>query len=252
MKPYYEHDGIRLYHGDCRVILPELGPVDAVITDPPYGETSLEWDRQVSGWMNAAAAVTRSVWCFGSFRFFMKLVRSGECRDWNHAQEIVWEKHNGSGFLDDRFKRVHELAVQFYRGEWESVYKSPVMTLDETPRTVRRKTRPTHIGHIEKPAYTSEDGGPRMMRSVIYARSCHGSAEHPTQKPEAILSPLIEYSIPPGGICADAFAGSGSTLVAARAAGRRGIGIEIDEAYCEVAARRLDRGVQPLLPMGAL
>jgi site-specific DNA-methyltransferase (adenine-specific) len=179
-------------------------------------------------------------------RFFMELMRTGESCRWSHAQEIVWEKHNGSGFHADRFKRVHELAVQFYRGEWAEIFKAPVMTPDATARTVRRKQRPPHMGIIGDGPYRSEDGGPRLMRSVIYARSCHGEAEHPTQKPTAIISPLLQYSVPPGGSVADPFAGSGSTLVAAKLAGCRAIGIEIDEACCEIAARRLSQGVLEL------
>jgi site-specific DNA-methyltransferase (adenine-specific) len=167
----------------------------------------------------------------------------GDAQHWKLAQEIVWEKHNGSSFHADRFKRVHELAVQFYRGEWAAIYKSPVTTLDATARTVRRKKRPAHTGHIDASAYTSEDGGPRLMRSVIYAPSCHGFADHPTQKPVEIIHPLLKYSVPPGGSVADPFCGSGSTLVAAKVLGLSAYGIEIEERYCEAAARRLSQEV---------
>jgi site-specific DNA-methyltransferase (adenine-specific) len=149
VNPYYEHSGITVYLGDCRDLAPILPKVDALITDPPYGETSLAWDRQVRGWMDAAEAITSNIWCFGSLQMFMDMARNGECSRWTRAQEIIWEKHNGSSFHADRFKRVHELAVQFYRGDWGTIHKSPVTTPDATARTVRRKTRPTHTGHIE-------------------------------------------------------------------------------------------------------
>jgi site-specific DNA-methyltransferase (adenine-specific) len=153
----------------------------------------------------------------------------------------VWEKHNGSSFHADRFKRVHEHILQFYpaRSKWAEVYKQPVMTSDARTRTVRRKQRPPHLGQINGGYYVSQDGGPRLMRSVIYARSCHGYAVHPTQKPVEIIAPLIEYSCPPDGLILDPFMGSGSTLVAARLSGRRAIGIELDERYCELAVKRL-------------
>jgi site-specific DNA-methyltransferase (adenine-specific) len=77
------------------------------------------------------------------------------------------------------------------------------------------------------------------MGSVIYARSCHGSAIHPTQKPEAIIAPLMEYSVPPGGVVLDCFAGSGVTLLQARKTGRRAIGIEKSEARCAAIVERL-------------
>lgn len=74
------------------------------------------------------------------------------------------------------------------------------------------------------------------MRSVMHVRSMHGTAVHPCHKPAGIITPLIEYGCPPGGMVLDLFAGSGSTLAAARAAGRRAIGIEADEQYCRAAA----------------
>jgi len=92
----------------------------------------------------------------------------------------------------------------------------------------------------------SQDGGPRMMRSVIYVRSEHGHAEHPTQKPLGILAPLVAYSTNPGDTVLDPFVGSGSVLVACRASGRYAVGYEIDERFCEIAAKRLAQGVLTL------
>src|SRR3712207_5218679 len=108
---------IRVLQGDCRVVMPPLGPFDLIIADPPYGDTSLGWDRRVNGWEALARGSlkpTGSMWVFGSLRFFMETYGAFRGAGWKYAQEIVWEKHNGSGFHADRFKRVHELAVQFY------------------------------------------------------------------------------------------------------------------------------------------
>lgn len=245
MTPYYEHDGITIYHGDCRQILPAVAreSCDLILADPPYGDTSLDWDVRDLAWLDLSEPtlkVTGSVWCFGSLRMFMAQA-SDLARGWRVAQDVIWEKHNGSSFHADRFKRVHEHAMQFYRKDspWESIYKHPVTTPDATPTAVRRKRRPTHTGRAEQPGYVSHDGGPKLMRSVIYVRSCHGGADHPTQKPEGILRPLIEYSCPPGGTVLDPTMGAGSTLVVARELGRRAIGIELQEQYCEAAVRRL-------------
>lgn len=240
MKPYYEVGGVVVYLGDMREILSKLEVSGGVcITDPPYGETSLGWDRWVDGWPSLLDGRFSSLWCFGSMRMF--LARGGEFLDggWRMSQDLVWEKHNGSGFHADRFKRVHEHAVHWFRGEWGSVYKSPVMTMDAAKRTVRSKSRPPHTGHIERTPYESKDGGPKLMRSVFHVPSCHGTAVHPTQKPLGVIWPLVEYSVPEGGVVVDPFCGAGSTLVAARDAGRRAIGIEADERYCEATARRL-------------
>lgn len=238
--PYYERDGIAIYHGDCREVLPQLPASDlegcTVIADPPYGETSLGWDRWPTDWPDALR-FARSMWCFGSLRMFMS--RAAQFSQWQMSQDVVWEKHNGSNGSADRFRRVHELAVHFYRGPWDDVYHVAQTTPDATARAVRRKKRPPHWGEIGESRYMSVDGGPRLMRSVIYERSCHGYAQNETQKPVGIVRPLVEYACPPGGLVVAPFAGSGTDLVVARATGRRAIGVELRENQCEIAAQRL-------------
>lgn len=247
MTPYYEDSDITLYCGDAREVLPDLltqvAWVDACVTDVPYGDTSLDWDKMVPGWLDLVEPFTNNVWCFGSFRMFMEMARRGEASNWTLAQEIVWEKQNGSGFHSDRFKRVHELAVQWYQGKWEDIYKAPVKEKALEAKRVIRGKQPPHTGHIETAAYNRERGGDCLMRSVIYAANCHGFADHPTQKPVEILDPLLRYSVPAGGIVLDPFCGAGSTLVAAKRLGLRAIGIEINEKYCESAVRRLRQDV---------
>ncbi len=239
MKPYYEKDGITIYHGDCREISPSLtNKYDVAVVDPPYGDTSLEWDVADTSWLRLLSCQT--AWVFGSMRYLLRL---GIPEGWKLAQDVVWEKHNGSSFHADRFKRVHEHAVQFYRGEWSSLIREPPVTNDATARAVRRKERPPHTGEIANATYVSVDGGPRLARSVLRVRSCHGHAEHPTQKPVGIVLPLVSFSCPAWGVVFDPFMGSGTTLVAARRLGRMAIGIEIEERYCEVAAKRLGQSV---------
>ena len=234
--PFYESVDVTLYHGDWRAALGISG--DVIIADPPYGDTALEWDRWPSMWPMQAAPLAPQMWCFGSFRSLVG--HWSEFAPWRFAQEIVWQKHNGSNFLADRFRRVHELVAHFYQGPWADLHIEPVTTPDATARTIRRKKHPPHMGRIEEGHYTSEDGGPRLQRSVIRVRSCHGHAQNETQKPEGIVEPLIEYSCPRGGVVLSLFAGSGTDLVVARSLGRRAIGFEVREEQCEVAARRLE------------
>lgn len=242
MKPYYHHGGITVYCGDCREVIPHLMTTfDSVITDPPYGETSLDWDVWPKGWPALVRSVTNSLWCFGSMRMFRET--HAEFGGWKFAQDVIWEKHNGSSFHADRFKRVHETACHFYCGAWESIHKETPTTSDATPRAVRRKERPAHMGMIENSTY---NGGPRLMRSVIPVRSCHGYAVNETQKPEGIIAPLMTYSVPPGGIVLDCFAGSGTVLAVAKQQGKRAVGIEKRESQCEEIARRLEQGVLAL------
>jgi len=235
---------IQRHLGNCIDVLADMpeASVDAVVVDPPYGQTSLPWDRWQSEWIPAVDRVlkrTGSMWVFGTLRMFT--AHWSDFSGWQMAQDIVWEKHNGSSFHADRFRRVHEQAVQFYRGQWSEVYKGKVTTMDATARTVRRKKRPTHMGKIDAGLYESQDGGPRIMRSVIYARSQHGKADHPTQKPEAILEPLILNCCPEGGTVLDPFAGSGSTGITAERLNRNAILIEVDPAYFSTMEDRFSR-----------
>jgi DNA modification methylase len=245
-QPYWTDGQVTLYHGDCRDLLPALGvTADCIVADPPYGETSLPWDRWPDGWLQAAAGVTRSLWCFGSLRMFLD--RHDEFMGWRLSQDVIWEKHNGSGFHADRFKRVHEQVTHWYRGDWASIHH-------DTPREAggqRTATVPStgpdrapHIGKIANSNYI--DDHMRLVRSVIRRHNRHRRAIHPTEKPTGLLEPLIAYACPPSGLVVDPFAGSGSTLDAARGAGRHAIGIEVDERYCELAARRLSQGMLPL------
>lgn len=237
-------DWLGCHYGDCREMMKvwPSGVADACVTDPPYGDTSLDWDRQVDGWLPEVARVLKpaaSLWVFGSIRFLAPLFAQMEASGFRYSQDIVWEKQNGTGFHNDRFRRVHEHAVLFYRGAWSEVYHDPQVTLDARPKVVRRKTRPTHTGHIDSGHYVSEDGGPRLMRSVIRVPNEHGRAIHPTQKPLDIVTPLIRYSVPPGGIVIDPFIGSLTTGIAAMSCDRRWAGCEIDHRAPSMHATRL-------------
>ena len=248
MQPYYQDSSVTLYQGDMRQILPCLDiTADCVVTDPPYGETSLTWDRWPDGWPDAVLEASRSMWCFGSMRMFLD--RAPQFSAWKLSQDIVWEKHNGSGFAADRFRRVHEHALHWYRGSWGDLCHETPTTPDATARRINSSGRPQHFGDRGSHPYVMEAGGPRLMRSVLPVRSTHHGAIHPTEKPTGILVPLIEYACAPGGLILDPFAGSGSTAVAARLAGRRAVLIEADERYCEVIARRL---AQDVLPLGGI
>lgn len=234
---------VQVLQGDARQVLDLLADksVDCVVTDPPYGETSLAWDIRVSGWLPEIRRVLAphgSMWVFGSMKMF--LAHAIDLDGWRIAQDVVWEKHNGSNPLVDRFRRVHEHAIQLYPAEipWADIYKKPLFTNDATARTVRRKKKPPQWGAIDESHYVSHDGGPRLMRSVMFVRSCHGSAVHPTQKPVEVALPLIEYSCPLGGVVLDPFAGSGSFGVAAKQLQRNAILIELDPAFVRIAKER--------------
>lgn len=118
----YSDSFVSLYLGDFLsdniAALDTLEP-DLVIADPPYGTTKLAWDRWLNDWPMYVTG--RSMWCFGSLRMFMEHAQDFANANWQQSHDIVWEKHNGSSFQADRFRRVHEHAVHFYRGAWSKV-----------------------------------------------------------------------------------------------------------------------------------
>jgi site-specific DNA-methyltransferase (adenine-specific) len=249
--PYYSDDSVTLYLGDCRTVLPGLGlTVDCAVADPPYGETSLGWDRWPDGWPDVVAASTRSLWCFGSLRMFMN--RRDQFAGWRLSHDAIWRKQQGSGpATPDRFLRVHEQMAHWYRGPWADLRHEPPRVphygANRTWSGVVPADRAVHRGSIGgKDGWT--DNGTRQAQSVIDARNLRQrGALHPTEKSLAVLDPLISYACPPGGTVLDPFAGSGSTLVAARDSGRKAIGIEADEKYAEVIARRLAQDCLPVV-----
>lgn len=247
--------GATLHHGDCREVLAGLPPgtFDCIIADPPYGETSLDWDKHVDGWLPACRRALKrsgSLWCFGSARFFLE--RAADFRDWRIAQDVVWQKQQGSGFAADRFKRVHESAYQFYPAvvPWGEVYKDPQRDpeLPKIGKSAWRRDKVRHTGKIGDIWW--DETRDRMMHSVIFAKNCHGYAIHETQKPVGIITPLLSYSCPPGGLVLEPFGGACSVAVAARASGRRCVSIELRAACFEKAVNRL-RNDAPLLEAAA-
>jgi site-specific DNA-methyltransferase (adenine-specific) len=221
------------------------GPYDLIIADPPYGVTNLGWDRRVEGWHALAAASLKpsgSVWVFGSLRYLLADARRFEAVGVRYAQDIVWRKANGTGFAADRFKRVHEFAVQFCRrdAKWRNVYNDvqrvPAVTRNKSSR-IRQSDRVRHAGRIAPKDH--HDDGTRIMKSVIDMNSVRGGI-HAAEKPVALLAILIRSSCPPGGLVGDFFAGSGAAGEAAALPGRNYIGCEIDPSMAALARARMD------------
>ena len=216
--PYYEGDGVTLYLGDCLEVTEWL-TADVLVTDPPYGMAYQSGSRIVAHQTvvgdGDTAARDEALSRWGDQRPALVFGTWRAPRPDGVRAVCVWDKTDGTGpgmgDLSLPFGTSHE---EFYvLGKWLS--------------------RGRRSGSV--------------VRSSVAMGNPHGvvsSAGHPTAKPVPLLERLIE-SCPPG-VIADPFAGSGSTLVAARNLGRRAIGVEIEERYCEIIARRLDQAVLPL------
>lgn len=255
MTPYYEDEFVQLFHGDCReiaegildAVYEESGRlVDLVVTDPPYGETSLTWDRWPDGWPAMVAKHANSMWCFGSMRMFLD--RRDEFGGWRLSQDVVWSKPRGGVAYPDRATvRTHELVTHWYRGDWSNIHHEQQRRAHHGAGkgTIHRgETGPAWNG--ARRAHQWTDDGTRAISSVIECQTMRmRGTGHPTEKPAGILEPLITYGCPPDGLVLDPFAGSGSTGAAAKALGMHAVLIEADEAYCEIAAQRLTQDVLP-------
>jgi site-specific DNA-methyltransferase (adenine-specific) len=248
VRPYYADEAVTLYCGDFRDLLPEVlathGEPDLTCTDPPYGETKLDWDTWPDQW--PALVPGRSLWCFGSLRMFLD--RRDDFASWRLGQDVVWEKHNGSGLATDRFLRVHEYAVHWYRGEWGALHRDvPRIRTGGRRTTIRRAAQGEVHRGVQTTSVQERDGETSLARSVIYANSMHGRAINETEKPAGLVEQLVTYGCPPGGLVLDVFAGGCSTLVAARNSGRRAVGIELREEQCAKAVEwRLSQTVLEL------
>jgi DNA modification methylase len=217
VKPYYESGGITIYHGDCREIEPLAW--DAVLTDPPYG---IGADRRQS--MRAGkrhgAAVAPSRDYGPSTDWDARPADSEMLRALIVKPSIIW----GANYFD--LPAASKWLV------WD------------------KQTGNNGYADAEL-AWTNLGGAVRTFRhqwmGMLQAASDSGNARvHPTQKPVPLMRWCLEML--PDGIVIDPFLGSGTTLIAAKDLGRRAIGIEIEERYCEIAAERLS---QEVLDFGA-
>ena len=212
-KPYYQRGPVTLYHGDCLELLPHIGGVDAVVTDPPYG------------------------------------VQLGDRKN-NNRERIHDTK------FSDTHEYVSEVAVAAVSASLKKAFRAVI-----TPgvRNMWLYPTPSHVGAIYYPAATGCNawGFSCWQPIFYYGKDPHGGkgsihdsfqsterAEingHPCPKPIGQMEWIVKRASVADDTILDPFLGSGTTAVACIRTGRQCIGIELEEKYCEIAAKRCDR-----------
>lgn len=212
-EPYYADDTVTLWHGDCREITGWLD-ADVLVTDPPYGmafESSWTTRRPIAGDRDTAARDgALAAWSDRPALVFgtWRVARPPATR-----QLITWHKFNvgpGMGDLSLPWGNATEEIYVLGSGWVGSRRQNLIVT-------------------------TEQRGGTVGVAALL---------GHPTPKPVGLMEQLIECA--PPGVIADPFAGSGATLLAARNLGRKSIGVEIEERYCDLIVRRLAQLPLPL------
>ncbi len=219
---FFEQDGIAIYHGDWRDIMPTIRKhsVDCVLTDPPFFMPAAHYQSRVN-WQRkwGDTSILQTFWSAFMDATTPAIKPTGHCITFcNHesypvfypemygrfdfCKALVWDKgHVGLGRV---WRNQHELIIA---ARWNT-------------------------------SEFCEDG---KLRADVLKHTATPSSDrvHPVEKPLGLLADLILPTTPEGGTVLDPFAGSGTTLRAAMDAGRRAIGIEIEESYCESIANRL-------------
>jgi len=230
--PYYDEDGITIYCGDCLEILPFIESVDVTFSSPPYNQISavggsgkykdspLKLNAGYDGYSDDMREMEYQAWMRDVF---------GLCRA--VSKGLVWINHK-TRYRDK--SGIHPLAIF----NWP-FYSEVVWDRRDSVAINARKFAPSHeyIYGFGVPHYW--DSTKNAFLSVWQITPERNVKSHPCPFPVSIAARCITASCPEGGVVLDPFMGSGTTLLAARQEGRRGIGIEINPKYCDVAIERL-------------
>jgi site-specific DNA-methyltransferase (adenine-specific) len=229
---YYEESGIVLLHGDCLEILPLFEPdsIDLVLTDPPYGESQAEWDKEkppkiIFNYIYNILQKTGSLYYWGFWGHSPWILTNAVQFGFIPQSRIVWWFETG---------RPEKIA---YREDTEDCY---YFTKSRNAYFVVDKYLEPYKDENNYQRYNRDGKHPSSVWKHSRIFHNHPEAnEHPTIKPLSLFKKIINISCPNDGIALDPFLGSGTTAVAAKNLGRKCIGIEIEEKYLKIAKERL-------------
>ena len=208
-EPYYQDDRVTLYHGDCREITEWL-EADVLVTDPPYGipggrlgshRTGVRQVHADADWDSLEIRDEALALWGDRPRAVFGTIKMHDAAPAHRGVPLVWDKGDSPGMGDYTWPFGASYELVWINGDgWTGPRRNSVLRFDHS------SSRATTVGH-------------------------------PTPKPVGLMESIVKYA--PSGTVADPFAGSGSTLVAAKQLGRAAVGVELEERYCEVIAKRL-------------
>ena len=231
MKPYYQDDAVTIYHSDALDILPTLpaGSIDITLTDPPYVIGAVSAGNMASkagGW---ADMMNSALWFAAWYREVARLLRH---------DGVFWSFCNWRSLPVVMRAAIDAQVPMTSLAVWDKEWIGPGGV---------QGLRPSYelIALMCRPGFVVEDRGVAdVIRHKTGGYKEHG---HPAEKPLGLVARLLTLStLKPGALALDPFLGSGTTARAAKDAGLRCIGIEAEERYCEIAARRMAQEVLAL------
>ncbi len=265
---------IDLYKGDCLEVMDELIArgivVDAIITDPPYGTTACKWDSVIpfpEMWerLNKLIKPNGAIVLFGSEPFSSAL-RMSNIK--NYKYDWIWEKQYATNFMGAKnaplkyhenisvfSNNTHFYNPQIYKvielEEIQNMNKKALLSFfadrlyDRFAKVDRRinvnNIKDRNECHLGKVKHTRKvDDGNRNPKSVIKINGSKNNNQHPTQKPVALMEYLIKTYTNENELVLDFTMGSGSTLIGCLNTNRRGIGIDMDDEYFDIAKKRIE------------
>ena len=284
MKPYYDDGTCVIYHGDCREVLPHVASssVDAIISDPPYAEidrdygrlSEEEWQALMRVVVNESRRVLKSSGSavfilqpnserVGRMRPWLWDFLSWSSREWNQIQDAWWWNfatpptvhcHRTNGLMRPSLKACVWLGDSHCYRNQDAVLVSPAESTDLDKRVTRHDLGYSPSGlsmrHGRALAAYRERGGVTPFNVAVMANSDSSAGSgvfgHGAGTPLPLAQWWTSYIAPTGGVVCDPFCGAGTMALAARSRGCRFIGIEMEEKYCEIAAKRLAQGALDL------
>ena len=247
-KPYYEDEYVTLYHEDCRDILPLLAGVQLIVTSPPYNKMGLGAAKRAKISSSDNVAWKKCLIHYGDFDDDMP---EPEYQEWQRTiVELLYDvlAQGGSLFYNHKHRiRLHRVITPL---QWLTQTRFELVQEIVWDRGSTPAIKPVRFYPTTERIYWLTKGTAAPVFNADYARfmevwrvSAQTSTPHPAPMPLEIASRCVGACSSPSDVVLDPYAGGGTTLVAAKALGRKAIGIELDEQWCALSAQRLSQNV---------